>query len=388
MRATATLLAAVLAIVLSLGTPASLRADDTRARLAALDPKYRDWLEEVDLLIAKDERRQFLALTRDYQRDGFIHRFWEARNPVPGSARNAFKAQWEGRVAAIRAEYGNITEDRARMRLLHGEPGGESADVIKTDCGMALWPLEIWHYPGGERLPRNLYLVFYAHGGGGYRLWRRSDGLGALIARLSTIDPVDLGEGQKSGPSTATPDQNLYMFEIWARDNCGGLASNVVAAVQGTDREDMGGLLDQVFAPPARRRCRRGSRSSSPPAIGAAPWSGAWCWWRQATRCRPTWQGTRRTTSSSAARCCRARSWPSRSATASTCRRRPRRVPQARQATSCRWPSSATWPRGTTCWCCGSRICTRTTTSGPSSRSPCRRPRSCPSSRRSGSHRR
>jgi len=78
MRATASLLAAVLAIVLSLGTPASLCADETRARLAALDPKYRDWFDEVDLLIGKDERRQFLALTRDYQRDGFIHRFWEA----------------------------------------------------------------------------------------------------------------------------------------------------------------------------------------------------------------------------------------------------------------------------------------------------------------------
>jgi Ca-activated chloride channel homolog len=251
MRATASLLAAVLAIVLSLGTPASLRADDTRARLAALDLKYRDWLEEVDLLIGKDERRQFLALTRDYQRDGFIHRFWEARNPVPGSARNAFKAQWEARLAAIRAEYGNITEDRARMRLLHGEPGGEPADVIKTDCGMALWPLEIWHYPGGERLPRNLYLVFYAHGGGGYRLWRRSDGPGALVARLSTIDPVDLGGDRWSGPPTHTPDENLYYFEVWARANCGGLSRNVIAAVQGTDREDMGGLLDQIFAPPS-----------------------------------------------------------------------------------------------------------------------------------------
>jgi len=250
MRAIASLLAAALMIVLSPGTPASLRADDTRARLAALDPKYRDWLDEVALLIGKDERRQFLALTRDYQRDGFIHRFWEARNPVPGSARNAFKAQWEARLAAIRAEYGNITEDRARMRLLHGEPGGGPADVIKTDCGMAFWPLEIWHYPGGERLPRNLYLVFYAHGGGGYRLWRQADGLGALIATLTKIDPVDLGEPSRSGPPTITPDQNLVAFEVWTRDKCGGLARFVIAAVEGTDRQDMGSLLDQVFAPP------------------------------------------------------------------------------------------------------------------------------------------
>jgi VWFA-related protein len=253
MRATASLLAAVLATVLSLGTPPSLRADDTRARLAALDPKYRDWLDEVALLIGKDERRQFLELTRDYQRDGFIHRFWEARNPVPGSAHNAFKAQWEGRLAAIRAEYGNITEDRARMRLLHGEPGGGPGDVIKTDCGMAFWPLEIWHYPGGDGLPRNLYLVFYARGGGGYRLWRQADGLGALIASLTKVDPVDLGGDQKSGPPVHTPDESLFYFEAWTRNSCGGLARFVITAVEGTDRQDMGSLLDQVFAPPAPR---------------------------------------------------------------------------------------------------------------------------------------
>ena len=43
MRATASLLAVGLASLLGvlwLGTPASLRADDTRARLAALDPTY------------------------------------------------------------------------------------------------------------------------------------------------------------------------------------------------------------------------------------------------------------------------------------------------------------------------------------------------------------
>jgi Ca-activated chloride channel family protein len=270
MCASALLLLGALAGGPWLGTPASGRADDAKARLAALDPQYREWLEEVDLLIGKEERRQFLELTKDYQRDGFIHRFWEARNPVPGSARNPFKAQWEARLAAVRSVYGNVTEDRARMRLLHGEP----ADVLATDCGMALWPLEIWHYVGGDRMPRNIYLVFYSHGGG-YRLWRSAEGLGVLIARLSTIDPVDLGNSARApGSGRQTPDQNLYLFEIWARDNCGGMSRNVINAVELTDRRDLGTLLDELFAAPPPHDVEwlasfRGLSTDLPP--GAAP---------------------------------------------------------------------------------------------------------------------
>ncbi|HYL05979.1 MAG TPA: VWA domain-containing protein [Thermoanaerobaculia bacterium] len=272
MRASALLLLGGVACGLWLGTPASVRADDSQARLAALDPKYRAWLEDVDLLIGKDERRQFLELTKDYQRDGFIHRFWEARNPVPGSTRNPWKAQWEARLAAVRSAYGNITEDRARMRLLHGEP----ADVLETDCGMALWPLELWHYAGGERMPRNIYLVFYSHGGG-YRLWRHADGLGVLIARLSSIDPVDLGAPARGGGGPKLgPDQNPELFEIWARDNCGGMARNVINAIEGTDRLDLGTLLDQLFVPPPPRDAEwlasfRGLATDLPAGAAALP---------------------------------------------------------------------------------------------------------------------
>jgi hypothetical protein len=106
------LLLALLACGLWLGTAPSLRADYAKARIAALDPQYRQWLEDVELLIGKDERAQFLALEKDYQRDGFIHRFWEARNPVPGAS--AFfidsAAELDGVYAAI--------EDELRSRYL------------------------------------------------------------------------------------------------------------------------------------------------------------------------------------------------------------------------------------------------------------------------------
>jgi len=46
------------------GGAAPARAADRRA--AKLAPQYRQWLEEVDLLLRKDEREAFFALKEDY----------------------------------------------------------------------------------------------------------------------------------------------------------------------------------------------------------------------------------------------------------------------------------------------------------------------------------
>jgi len=218
------------------GTPVAARADDVKARIAHLDPKYREWLAEVDLLLAKDERKQFLALDKDYQRDGFIRRFWEARNPYPGSSHNAFQAQWEARVEAARSSYGNLTEDRARMLLLHGEAQG----VYRTDCGMAMWPVEIWRYLAGDRLPRDMVLLFYQRSGGGpYRLWRRFDGTAVLVAHIT--------------PALQQND-SVINFEQWAYQNCvAGDRQAMIQAIDEASREDQSGLLEHVFVPPPPR---------------------------------------------------------------------------------------------------------------------------------------
>ena len=51
-----------------------------------LPERFKVWLDEVRLLITKEERETFLTIEKDYQRDAFIERFWKIRDPYPDTA--------------------------------------------------------------------------------------------------------------------------------------------------------------------------------------------------------------------------------------------------------------------------------------------------------------
>jgi len=51
-----------------------------------LNPKYKKWFDEdVRWIITDQERREFLKLGIDDQRDNFEAEFWAWRNPAPSS---------------------------------------------------------------------------------------------------------------------------------------------------------------------------------------------------------------------------------------------------------------------------------------------------------------
>ncbi len=155
---------------------------------ADLDPRYQKWLEEVELLISPKEKAAFLGLGKDYQRDTFIRRFWEVRDPFPQTPQNELKVRWEQRAEVARQKFGNLTDDRARMILFNGEP----ADVLLARCEV-LTPLEIWTYPGTERVRGDFTLVFIARGASSYQLWYPDDGLMPLLTpglRVPVDDPA------------------------------------------------------------------------------------------------------------------------------------------------------------------------------------------------------
>ena len=173
----------LLAGLLSAGGLAVADAPRPAAQEAAaeLPARYRDWLAEVDLLIGEAERRVFLALGRDYQRDAFIRRFWSARDPYPRTTRNELQEAWTERAEEARQRYGGLSEDRAKMLLLNGEP----EDSVQAFCSELLRPLEIWFYSRTERIRDSFALVFVASGGssrGPFRLWYPSQGPEILFA--------------------------------------------------------------------------------------------------------------------------------------------------------------------------------------------------------------
>jgi Ca-activated chloride channel family protein len=179
-------LLSLLVLVLLAPRVASAAADPkpTRAERKAekeaiqkLPPQYREWLETVELLITDQELSTFLTLEKDYQRDAFIQKFWDTRNPYHATT-NTFQERWEQKVAEARAEFGSLTDERARILLLNGAPESR----LETHCASILWPLEIWYYVSGERIHSEFLIVFYRHWGAGpFRIWDSGDGLEALF---------------------------------------------------------------------------------------------------------------------------------------------------------------------------------------------------------------
>ncbi len=164
---------------------------EIKAAIEKLPEAYQAFLEEVDPIITDEELVSFLTLEKDYQRDAFIKRFWEVRDPYKGTARNEYHDRYTAYVQEARSRYGKLTDDRARILLLNGAPAG----VVVSTCSTILWPLEVWFYPGSDRLKYEFIVVFYRKWGAGlYRIWNPLEGLDTLF---SDTGAANLATGER-----------------------------------------------------------------------------------------------------------------------------------------------------------------------------------------------
>ncbi len=195
---------------------------EVKEALDNLPEHWRIWLEEeVYPLITKDQRRAFLALETEAQRQAFAERLWILWGRQMGLG-TSFRRIYEDRLTFCRVEFGNTHEERARVLLIHGPP----AVRYKGRCPQVFYPLEIWVWPYIEGLGEDVAVLFYQTGGMGFwRLWYGIEGRRVLY---NTMPGADVGTVGISGmpydnPRYRCPDGDNLMnliglAEYWSQD--------------------------------------------------------------------------------------------------------------------------------------------------------------------------
>ena len=217
------------------GTAASASGDE------GLPDRFRQWLDEVRLIMTAEERTAFLALTEDHRREAFVEAFWRARDPDPATPLNDFRDRYYARREEAKARFGTYDSDASRVWIVNGPP----VDVFRTDCNLALWPLEIWYYRSSERIRHPFSLLFYRPAAGPVlRLWDPTQGYGVLQA---------FGPGGEPGrPDLPTPSWTLFRFQSYLQQQCLGRdeAETILAALHELKGKGRG-TLAEVQSPAA-----------------------------------------------------------------------------------------------------------------------------------------
>ena len=108
---------------------------------------YRRWLdEEVVYLISDEERRAFVRLRTDEERERFIEQFWLRRDPTPGTEENEMKEEHYRRIAFANDRFTEKIPgwqtDRGMTYIKYGPP-----DAIDAHgASRTTYPYETWHY--------------------------------------------------------------------------------------------------------------------------------------------------------------------------------------------------------------------------------------------------
>jgi len=155
-----------------------------------LPQQYKHWLnEEVTYIISSQEKKQFLALTTDAERDNFIKSFWDERNPNRGSTENTYKEEHYKRLAYANEHFGNTKAqdgwhtDMGQIYITLGPPQQKQS----FQQGRNVRQMELWFYQSQTpALPLHFYVLFYKRSiGEPFTLYSPyQDGPNALVTGL------------------------------------------------------------------------------------------------------------------------------------------------------------------------------------------------------------
>jgi GWxTD domain-containing protein len=135
---------------------------------------YKKWLdEEVPYIITDTERKAFMGLSNDEERDAFIEAFWQRRNPNPDSPENEYREEHYRRIAYANEHFAagkpGWKTDRGHIYIAFGPPddidahpsGGLYERTPEEGGGSTTtFPFEVWHYRYLEGIGENIDIEF------------------------------------------------------------------------------------------------------------------------------------------------------------------------------------------------------------------------------------
>src|SRR5208337_3176074 len=164
-------------------SPISKKESQRREKRLAkeLGPAYGSWLQdEVPDIITEDERRAFLGLSTNEERERYIEIFWDRRNPEPDSPANTVKEEHYRRLAYADEHFASgilgRKTDRGRIYIIWGPPdeieshptGGIYDRPLEQGGGSSnAYAWELWRYRHLEGVGENVEIEFVDPSGSG-----------------------------------------------------------------------------------------------------------------------------------------------------------------------------------------------------------------------------
>lgn len=177
-------------------TPAQDISNKTRNVKPELKEAYKRWLSnDVSYIITKEERRAFMALQTDEERENFIESFWRRRDPDPDTEENEYREEYYERIAYANERFTSgipgWKTDRGRIYIAWGKPdsieshpSGGSYDRPSYEGGgsTSTYPFEIWFYRHLDNVGDGIEIEFVdPTGTGEYRIARNANEKDALL---------------------------------------------------------------------------------------------------------------------------------------------------------------------------------------------------------------
>ncbi len=212
---------------------------DLPAAAEKMTPELERWLEDVSPIITRTERSVFNKLQTNADRAKFIRFFWRARDPLPDTAENEFRTEYEERVRYADRTFGHFSPkrgsqtDRGFFHLVLGKPLERTLFTTQSQ----VWPLELWFYKGAEEhgLPAYFYLIFYQPEGiGDFRLYSPTVegperlavptlGAGSRVTRGAAVEAIRAASAELAGASLSYLPGDVPM-------GAGSLSSDAIIA--------------------------------------------------------------------------------------------------------------------------------------------------------------